>query len=165
MDFFSVDDFLRQATSSKENDRQAIEKRLAPILSDSSVFGVMPEMYYAIDQLVEKHGDEVYKQIGIFVIGQWAKVHEEWLQQHVINEGISEALLTMNDLSRITLCLQTLEAIGSFGGDDSWRGALKNEMGQTVLETLEEKGIDPGQWVKEMQEMQEGQEMQEEQGQ
>lgn len=149
MDFSSVSDFLRKAASSKERDREIIDEQLAPFLEDHSTVGITPDLHSTIENLVEKHGDEAYKQIGMFAIGQWAKVHQENLQQHVINEGMVEGLLTMNDLSKITLCLQTLEAIGSFGGDSSWRVMLKEVVGQAVLETLEEQGIDPAHWLQE----------------
>jgi len=149
MDFSSVGDFLRQASSSKEKDRQIIDEQLAPFLEDSSTVGVTPDLHATIESFFEKHGDEAYKQIGMFAIGQWAKMHQEQLQQHVANEGMAEALLTTNDLSKITLCLQTLETIGSFCGDASWRSMLKTTVGQAVLETLEERGIDPAEWMQE----------------
>ena len=149
MDFSSVGEFLRQASSSKDKDRQIIDEQLSPFLEDNSTVGVTPDLHAAIEEFVEKHGDEAYKQIGMFAIGRWARVHQEFLEQHVINEGMAEALMTMNDLSRITLALQTLEAIGSFGGDASWRAMLKNVVGQAVLENLEEQGIDPAQWLNE----------------
>jgi hypothetical protein len=56
---------------------------------------------------------------------------------------MSEALLTMNDLSKLSSVLQMLEQVGSFGGDDSWRKMLREVVGQSVLETLEERGSDP----------------------
>lgn len=149
MDFSSVGDFLRKAASSKERDREIIDEQLAPFLEDGSTVGITPDLHQTIESFVEKHGDEAYKQIGMFAIGQWGKVHQEQLQQHVMNEGVAEALLTMNDLSKINLCLQTLEAIGSFGGDASWRSMLKTVVGQAVLETLEERGIDPSEWMQE----------------
>lgn len=149
MDFSSVGDFLRQASSSKENDRKIIDEQLAPFLEDNSTVGITPELHQTIEGMVVKHGDEAYKQIGMFAIGQWAKVHQEWMQQHIVNEGMAEALMTMNDLSNITLALRVLESIGSFGGDDSWRTMLKQEVGQAVLETLEEQGIDPAHWLQE----------------
>jgi hypothetical protein len=34
-----------------------------------------------------------------------------------------------------------LEQVGSFGGDDDWRKMLRTIVGQSVLETIEEKGI------------------------
>lgn len=147
MDFSSVGDFLRKAASSKERDREIIDEQLAPFLEDHGTVGITPDLHKTIEGLVEKHGDEAYKQIGMFAIGQWAKVHQEQLQQHMENEGVAEALLTVSDLSRITLSLQTLETIGSFGGDASWRSMLKEIVGQAVLETLEEQGIDPAQWM------------------
>lgn len=147
MDFSSVGDFLRKAISSKEHDRQIVDEQLAPFLEDSGTIGITPDLHSIIEDFVEKHGDEAYKQIGMFAIGQWAKVHQENLQQHIQNEGMAEALLTMSDLSKITLTLQTLEAIGSFGGDSSWRAMLKEVVGQAVLETLEERGVDPAKWA------------------
>jgi hypothetical protein len=33
--------------------------------------------------------------------------------------------------------------VGSFGGDDDWRAMLKKDLGQAVLEDMEELGYDP----------------------
>jgi hypothetical protein len=52
------------------------------------------------------------------------------------------ALLTMNDIALIAMTIQTLERIGSFGGDEDWRKMLKGVVGQSILELLEEDGID-----------------------
>lgn len=143
MDFSSVGDFLRKAQSSKDHQRQIIDEQLAPLLESEATVGITPSLNEEIEALFEKHGDEAYKQIGMFAIGQWMRVHQNQLQQHIENEGMAEALLTMNDMSRINLCLQTLEEIGSFTGDISWRQMLKEVVGQRVLEEMEERGIDP----------------------
>jgi hypothetical protein len=142
MDFSSVNDFLQKASSVKNQERQLIDEELDPFLSDPATVGITPELSEAIEKLKEKYGDEAYKQIGIFCIGKWLELHEEILQQHVQLETMDAALLTMNDITLITMAIQTLERVGSFGGDDDWRKMLKNIVGQSILEKLEEDGLD-----------------------
>jgi hypothetical protein len=142
MDFSSVNDFLKKASSVKNQERQLIDEELDPFLSDPATVGITPELSEAIEELKEKYGDEAYKQIGIFCLGKWLELHEEILQQHVQLETMDAALLTMNDITLITMAIQTLERVGSFGGDDDWRKMLKNIVGQSVLEKLEEDGLD-----------------------
>jgi hypothetical protein len=143
MDFQSVGDFLRQAASAKQDHRKVIDENLAPFLEDPATIGVPLSLSEKIEELLERHGDETYRQIAIFCIGKWHTVHTEILQQHVDNDGMSEALLTMNDLSKLSSVLQMLEQVGSFGGDETWRKMLRKMVGQSVLETLEENGSDP----------------------
>jgi hypothetical protein len=142
MDFSSVNDFLKKATSAKSSDRQLIDDELDPFLSDPATVGVTPELSEMIDGLKEKYGDEALKQIGIFCIGKWHEMHEEILQEHVQMETMDAALLTMNDITLLTVAIKTLEGIGSFGGDEDWRKMLKNIVGQSFLEKLEEDGLD-----------------------
>jgi hypothetical protein len=143
MDFSSVNDFLKKATSAKSQDRQLIDDELDPFLSDPATIGITPELSEDIDGLKEKYGDEAFRQIGIFCLGKWLEIHEEVLQQHIQTETMDAALLTMNDISKLTLAIQTLEGIGSFGGDEDWKRMLKDIVGQTLLERLEEDGLDP----------------------
>jgi uncharacterized protein YjeT (DUF2065 family) len=143
MDFSSVNDFLKKATSAKSQDRQLIDDELDPFLSDPATIGITPELSEDIDGLKTKYGDEALRQIGIFCLGKWLEVHEEILQQHIQTETMDAALLTMNDISKLTLAIQTLEGIGSFGGDEDWKRMLKDIVGQTLLERLEEDGVDP----------------------
>jgi hypothetical protein len=63
------------------------------------------------------------------------------LQQHIENDGTSEMLMVMSDISKLSTVLMIMEQVGSFGGDDSWRKMLRTIVGQSVLETIEEKGI------------------------
>jgi hypothetical protein len=63
------------------------------------------------------------------------------LQQHIENDGTSEMLMVMSDISKLSTALMVLEQVGSFGGDDDWRKMLRTIVGQSVLETIEEKGI------------------------
>jgi hypothetical protein len=142
MDFSSVNDFLTKASSAKNQERQLIDDELDPFLSDPATVGITPAMSEAIDALKEKYGDEAFKQIGIFCLGKWLEVHEEVLHQHIQTETMDGALMTMNDISRLTLAIQTLEGIGSFGGDEDWRKMLKGIVGQSLLEKLEEDGLD-----------------------
>jgi hypothetical protein len=143
MDFSSVGDFLRKAASAKQDRRKTIDENLAPFLEDPATIGIPPSLSESIEALLEQHGDETYRQVAIFCIGKWHSVHTDILQEHVDNDGMSEALLTMNDLSKLSSVLQMLEQVGSFGGDDSWRKMLRKIVGQSVLETLEEHGSDP----------------------
>jgi hypothetical protein len=143
MDFSSVNDFLKKATSAKSQDRQLIDDELDPFLSDPATIGITPELSEDIDALKKKYGDEAYRQIGIFCLGKWLEIHEEILHQHIHTETMDAALLTMNDISKLTLAIQTLESIGSFGGDEEWKQMLKDIVGQSLLERLEEDGLDP----------------------
>ena len=63
------------------------------------------------------------------------------LQQHIENDGTSEMLMVMSDISKLSTVLMIMEQVGSFGGDDDWRKMLRAIVGQSVLETIEEKGI------------------------
>ena len=143
MDFSSVGDFLRKAASAKQDRRQAIDENLAPFLEDPAVAGVPPSLATTFKDLFEQYGDEVYRQIAIFCIGKWHTIHTEILQEHVDNNSVPEALLTMSDLSRLCSALQILEQVGSFSGDEEWRTMLKKLVGQAVLEGIEEIGHDP----------------------
>lgn len=143
MDFSSVNDFLKKAASAKSEDRQLIDDELDPFLSDPATIGVTPDLSQSIDALKEKYGDEALRQIAIFCLGRWLEIHEQILQQHIQNETIDSALLTMNDISKLTLAIQTLDSIGSFGGDEEWKQMLKDIVGQKLLERLEEDGINP----------------------
>jgi len=143
MDFSSVNDFLKKATSAKSQERQLIDDELDPFLSDPATIGITPELSEDIDALKEKYGDEAFRQIGIFCLGKWLEIHENILQQHIQTETMDAALLTMNDISKLTLAIQTIESIGSFGGDEEWKRMLKDIVGQSLLERLEEDGLDP----------------------
>jgi len=143
MDFSSVNDFLKKATSAKSQERQLIDDELDPFLSDPATIGVTPELSEDIEALKEKYGDEAFRQIGIFCLGKWLEIHENILQQHIQTETMDAALLTMNDISKLTLAIQTIESIGSFGGDEEWKRMLKDIVGQSLLERLEEDGLDP----------------------
>lgn len=142
MDFSSVNDFLKKASSAKNQERQLIDDELDPFLSDPATVGITPSLSEAIDELKEEYGDEALKQIGIFCIGKWLELHEEVLHQHIQTETMDAALMTMNDISRLALIVQMLESIGSFGGDEDWRKMLKGIVGQSLLEKLEEDGLD-----------------------
>jgi hypothetical protein len=143
MDFSSVNDFLKKATSAKSQERQLIDDELDPFLSDPATIGITPELSEDIEALKEKYGDEAFRQIGIFCLGKWLEIHENVLQQHIETETMDAALLTMNDISKLTLAIQTIESIGSFGGDEEWKRMLKDIVGQSLLERLEEDGLDP----------------------
>lgn len=141
MDFSSVGDFLRKAATAKQDARQAIDDKLIPFLENPSTVGIPPTLNDSIDTLLETYGDETYRQIALFCIGKWHQAHCEILQQHIENDGTSEMLMTMSDISKLSTVLMLLDQVGSFGGADDWRKMLRTIVGQSMLETIEEKGI------------------------
>lgn len=143
MDFSSVGDFLRKAATAKQDRRKVIDEGLSPFLEDPSTIGVTPALSETLEELTEQYGDEALRQVALFCIGRWHRLHTDILSQHLKNDGTSEALLTMNDLSKLSTILQLLEQVGSFGGDDAWRKMLRQIVGQSLLEHIEENGIDP----------------------
>jgi hypothetical protein len=110
-------------------------------MEDPATVGIPPDFAAAIETLLEAYGDEAYRQIALFCLGKWHHAHCEVLQQHIENDGTSEMLMVMSDLSKLSTVLMLTEQVGSFGGDDSWRKMLRTIVGQSVLETIEEKGI------------------------
>ena len=147
--FDSVDAFLKAARSAKRQQEALINERLAPFLDDKSTVAVTPDMLEVIDTLIEKYGDEPLRATAMFCIGKWMRTHQEILEQHIENEDVQAALWVMNDISKLSLILNTLEDIGSFGGDDDWRKMIKDVVSKTVIENLEEKGVDIDQWLRE----------------
>lgn len=143
MEFSSVDDFLRKTASAKRDKRSVIDDELAPFIEDPATIGVPPTLVDALEKLLHLYGDETFRQVALFCVGKWHRTHCEILQQHITNAGMSEALLTMGDISKLSTTLQLLEQVGSFGGDDSWRKMLREMVGQAVLENIEERGISP----------------------
>jgi hypothetical protein len=141
MDFSSVGDFLRKAATAKQDARQAIDDKLVPFLENPSTVGIPPTLNGSIDTLLETYGDETYRQIALFCIGKWHQAHCEILQQYIENDGTSEMLMVMSDISKLSTVLMLLDQVGSFGGADDWRKMLRTIVGQSVLETIEEKGI------------------------
>lgn len=139
----SVNDFLRKVQGAKAKQREAVETGLEPLLSDPATFVVSPEIARLIDDSCERYGDEAYKQIAMVALGKWLEVHNGCIQEHMISEDHTAAMLSMSDAAKITTALRILEDIGSFGGDDDYRAAMRQEINQAVLEGLEEVGRNP----------------------
>ena len=142
MEFGSVDDFLRKATNAKKVERDVIDEELSDMLDNPAVFGIPPELAKTLEGMLEQHGDESLRQVGMFCIGKWMHIHNQTIQAHVEAEGWPEALLTMNDVSKLSTALRIIEEVGSFGGSEQWTKMLKALVGQAVLESCEDKGID-----------------------
>lgn len=143
MDFSSVGDFLRKAATAKEDKRAAIDERLSPLLEDPSTIGIPPEVSDMLESLTERYGDETYRQVALFCLGKWHNIHTDHLQQHVLNGGVNESLITMSDVSKLSTIIMLLDQVASFGGDEQWRTMIKELVGQKLLEHLEEQDIDP----------------------
>jgi hypothetical protein len=142
MEFGSVDDFLRKATNAKKIERDVIDEELGDMLDNPAVFGIPPELAKTLEGMLEKYGDEALRQVGIFCLGKWMHIHNATIQAHVEAEGWPEALITMNDVSKLSTALRIIEEVGSFGGEEQWTTMLKALVGQAVMENCEERGID-----------------------
>lgn len=142
MDFFSVDDFLRKATSAKDEKRIAIDDSLVPFMDDPSIVGVPVELADSIDHLLSAYGDEAFRQIALFCLGKWLNIHAERVNDQTKTESWPEALHTMSDIGRLSSAMQTIEQIASFTGDDQWRKMLRSIVGQSVLERIEESNYE-----------------------
>jgi uncharacterized protein YjeT (DUF2065 family) len=142
MEFGSVDDFLRKVTSAKKVERDVIDEGLGDMLDNPAVFGIPPELAKTLEGMLEEYGDEALRQVGMFCLGKWMHIHNETIQAHIQTEGWQEALLTMNDVSKLSTALRIIEEVGSFGGGEQWTKMLKQLVGQAVMENCEERGID-----------------------
>jgi len=141
MDFSSVDDFLRQAKSVKEETIASLDDSLTSYLNDTGMFAVPPVFADSIDALVKQYGDETYRQIILFCMNKWHHYHAHILRKQINNDCIQEGLSIMDDLSRLTTVLQLLQQTGSFSGDEQWLKMIKTTVTHAMLEKLEEGNI------------------------
>jgi hypothetical protein len=141
--FDSVNRFLQEVSGAKADRREAVNKGMAPLLDDPSTFIMAPDAANLLDGALEKYGDEALKQTAIVALGKWVVCHEEWLEQHIMNESAPEAALTAADMTKIAQAIRLIEDVGSFGGDEDYRKAVKKQINQAVLEKLEEEGRSP----------------------
>ena len=139
--FKSVNDFLKAATSAKQEQKEAINEELSPMLDDPSTIGIPPSLLSSIETLMGKYGDEALRSIAMFCLGKWTAIHQDILQQHLETEDFQAALFVMADISKLSLFIRSIEEISSFGGDDDWRKMIKNTVNQQVLEAMEEKNL------------------------
>jgi len=142
MEFSSVDDFLRKATNAKKSEKDLIDEELHGMLSDPSIVGIPPELAKTLEGLYEDYGDEALRQVGMFALGKWMRLHSETIQSHVGNGGWQESLLVMADASKLGAALRMVEEIGSFSGTEQWTKMLREVVGQAVMENCEDQGID-----------------------
>lgn len=141
MNFSSVDDFLRQAKTVKEETIASIDDNLTPYFDDAGLVGVPPVFANSIATLVNQYGDETYRQIILFCMNQWHNYHAHVLRKQINNDCIQEGLSIMDDLSRLTTVLQLLQQTGSFSGDEQWLKMIKTTITHAMLEKLEKDNI------------------------
>lgn len=139
--FKSVNDFLKAARSAKQDQKEAIDEGLSPLLDDPSTIGIPPSLLSSIETLMEKYGDEALRSTAMFCMGKWMGIHNEILQQHLETEDYQAALYVMADISKLSLLIRSMDEIGSFGGDDDWRKMIKSTVNQQVLEAMEERNL------------------------
>jgi len=136
--FDSVDQFLRQAVAAKHGKRHAISASLSPHLQGHGTVGVPPKLAGTIETMLQKHGDEAYRQIALFCLGKWFETHIGMFEE-LIGEEPSMACSCLMDATRIADALHLLSEINSIGGDGGWRIMLEETLSQHILEELEEE--------------------------
>ena len=139
MDQFStVEDFLKQASAAKHGKRQAISQAISPGLQDHGTVGIPPKLAKTIEAMLQKHGDEAYRQIALFCLGKWFELHIGMFEE-LIGEEPSMACSCLMDSTRIADSLHLLSEIHSIGGDGGWTPMLEETLSQHILEELEEE--------------------------
>lgn len=136
--FDSVDQFLRQAVAAKDGKRHAIGASLSPHLQDHGTVGIPPKLAGTIETMLQKHGDEAYRQIALFCLGKWFETHIGKFEE-LIGEEPSMGCSCLMDATRIADALHLLSEINSIGGDGGWRIMLEETLSQHILEELEEE--------------------------
>ena len=137
-DFFSVDQFIRQAVAAKDGKRQAISDSISPGLQDHGLVGIPPKLAKSLETMLERYGDEAYRQVALFCLGKWFELHHGMFQE-LIGEEPSMACSCLMDATRIADALHLLSEINSIGGDKGWRDMLSQTLSQHILEELEEE--------------------------
>jgi len=138
--FNSVDDFLRKAQEAKNEKREEMHEWVQDFVNDPSMVGVPVEMSENIGTLMEKYGDECLRQIAMFTLGKWYEVHVGVVQEMVATEDFGSAIAASMDAAKINTAIQTLENVGSFGGDDDWRKMLSDSIVSEVDEHRARQG-------------------------
>ena len=142
MEFSSVDDFLRRAVSAKDDKREKLSDKIGSTLDDEGTYAVPVEVHDAIQECFLTYGDEVFKQVAMYSLGKWAKLHQEVLNEHINGGSTQEALATFADMVTMNHAMQMVMSCESFGGSDEYRAALKENLSKILLERLEEDGKD-----------------------
>lgn len=137
-DFSSVNDFLRQAVAAKEGKRQAISDSIAPSIQDHGLVGIPPKLASSLESMLERYGDEAYRQVALFCLGKWFELHHGMFEE-LIGEEPGMACSCLMDATRIADALHLLSEINSIGGDGGWRNMLSQTLSQHILEELEEE--------------------------
>lgn len=137
-EFSSVNDFLRQAVAAKESKRQAISDSIAPDLQDHGMVGIPPALATTLESMLQRHGDEAYRQVALFCLGKWFELHIGMFEE-LIGEEPSIACSCLMDATRIADSLHLLSEINSIGGDQGWKTMLSETLSQHILEELEEE--------------------------
>lgn len=138
--FDSVDSFIEAARKAKHEDRSRIEDVLSSAIEDPHAFSVPPALSKQIGALVNDYQDEALKNIAMYCLGLWHQKHQEQLSINIENGDFDNALFVMNDMAQLSMLLRCIADIGTFGGAEDYQEMLRKEIGQAVIEMLEEEG-------------------------
>ncbi len=136
--FSTAEAFLREAAAAKQSKRDAISASIAPQISDQGTVGIPPVLHEVMDRLLERYGDETYRQLALFCLGKWFEAHTEAAEDLFATGQMPEAVACMMDATRISDSLHLVCEVGSLVGDQDWKIMLEKELSQAILEYIEE---------------------------
>jgi hypothetical protein len=136
--FSTAEAFLREAAAAKQGKRDAISASIAPHLADHATVGIPPKLHQSIEKLLERYGDETYRQVALFALGKWFEAHTGAAEDLFATGQMPEAVACMMDATRISDSLHLVAEVGSLGGDQDWKIMLEEELSQAILEAIEE---------------------------
>ena len=108
--FSTVEDFLKQAVAAKDGKREAIGQAISPGLQDHGTVGIPPKLAATIEAMLQKYGDESYRQIALFCLGKWFELHIGMFEE-LIGEEPSMACSCLMDATRIADPLHLLSEV------------------------------------------------------
>lgn len=113
--FDSVEDFLRKVESAKlqQEDPDPVELE----------FSVPFQVSDQIEKAMIYYGDEAVKQIALYSLFLWFKIHQETMDQAIEKADHDSAMMVLRDLVRLGEAMRTVEEISSFGGAEEYENA------------------------------------------
>ena len=137
-DFSTVNEFLRQAAQAKSGRRLAISSNVEAGLSEPGAVAVYPELGELIDALFIEYGDEVYRQLALYLLGKWFEFHVGKTDESFMQEDLAGGCSNLMDSTRISDAMHLLSEVSSFSGDDEWKTMVGEKISQAILEEIEE---------------------------
>lgn len=142
LDFSTVDDFLRRTANAKSDKREAISSFVSSDIDKKDTVGLPPGLLADIETMLEKYGDEAYRQVALFCMGKWFQTHMQVFEELAAQGEVEMACRCLMGSTRVSDALHLLSEVQSIGGDREWKEMLKREITQHIMEAVEEAPCD-----------------------